>query len=169
MYGNGSYFAKDASYSNCFSTNGPSRRKFMFLSLVLLGASTTGERNLMRPPPLDRSKPNGNFYNSCVNNVENPTIFVVFHDDQSYPEYLIEYESKSVTNLTTGLSPTPANGAIYTAYPSLAYNAEPRRKLNTLRQTKAQNQQLLSDAQQQRTYKCWCFNKLFKIYSYVFY
>jgi len=123
----------------------------------------------MRPPPLDRSKPNGNFYNSCVNNVENPTIFVVFHDDQSYPEYLIEYESKSVTNLTTALSPTPANGAIYTAYPNLAYNAEPRRKLNTLRQTKAQNQQLLSDAQQQRTYKCWCFNKLFKIYSYVFY
>ena len=57
-----------------------------------------------------------------------------------------------MANLTTALSPTPANGAINTAYPCLPYNAELRRKLNTLRQTKAQNQQLLSDAQQQITF-----------------
>ena len=56
----------------------------MFLSLVLVGAYTQGEQNVTRPPQL---------YNSCVDDMTDPNIYVIFHDDQSYPEYLIEYKS----------------------------------------------------------------------------
>ena len=84
LYGNGSYFARDASYSDRYSQEDSSGRKQMFLSLVLVGAYTKGEQNLSRPPAC---------YNSCVDNLENPGIYVIFHDDQSYPEYLIKYRS----------------------------------------------------------------------------
>ncbi|KAK2141009.1 hypothetical protein LSH36_1185g00068 [Paralvinella palmiformis] len=84
LYGNGSYFARDASYSNNYSIKNRSRKRQMFLSLVLVGAYTQGEQNVTRPPQL---------YNSCVDDMTDPNIYVIFHDDQSYPEYLIEYKS----------------------------------------------------------------------------
>lgn len=33
------------------------------------------------------------FYDSCVNNSTNPSIFVIFEKQQIYPEYLIEYQA----------------------------------------------------------------------------
>ena len=85
LYGNGSYFARDASYSNNYSLKYSSGKQQMFLSRVMVGAYTKGKHDLARPPQS---------FNSCVDVEEDPKIFVVFHDDQSYPEYLIEYKSK---------------------------------------------------------------------------
>ena len=42
------------------------------------------------PPPKDSSKPEI-LYNSVVDNKSSPSIFVVFSDYQSYPEYLITF------------------------------------------------------------------------------
>ena len=30
-------------------------------------------------------------YNTLVDNANNPSIFVIFHDTQAYPQYVIEY------------------------------------------------------------------------------
>ncbi|KFO87032.1 Poly [ADP-ribose] polymerase 12, partial [Buceros rhinoceros silvestris] len=85
-YGKGSYFARDASYSNNYCT-GASYTKTMFLARVLVGEFTLGHSSYVRPPLKD----NQNFYDSCVNDSSNPSIFVVFEKHQIYPEYLIEY------------------------------------------------------------------------------
>ena len=58
---------------------------------VAHGEYCEGSANLVRPPPKDPSKPNDDLYDSCVDNVCNPSIFVTFDRYQSYPEYLIEY------------------------------------------------------------------------------
>uniref|UniRef100_A0A087XTA4 Si:ch73-252i11.1 n=1 Tax=Poecilia formosa TaxID=48698 RepID=A0A087XTA4_POEFO len=88
-YGKGSYFARDAKYSHSYT--GDSDVKTMFVSRVLVGSYTRGDSSYVRPP----SKDGGdiNFYDSCVNDVGNPSIFVVFEKHQIYPEYLLTYKT----------------------------------------------------------------------------
>ncbi|NWR65587.1 PAR12 polymerase, partial [Bucorvus abyssinicus] len=86
VYGKGSYFARDASYSNNYCSEA-SYTKTMFLARVLVGEFTLGRSSYVRPPLKD----NQNFYDSCVNDSSNPSIFVIFEKQQIYPEYLIEY------------------------------------------------------------------------------
>ncbi|NWU95452.1 PAR12 polymerase, partial [Upupa epops] len=87
VYGKGgSYFARDASYSDNYCEK-RSDAKTMFLARVLVGEFTTGSSSYVRPPLKD----NQSFYDSCVNDSSNPSIFVIFEKYQIYPEYLIKY------------------------------------------------------------------------------
>uniref|UniRef100_A0A8B9ERQ0 Poly [ADP-ribose] polymerase 12 n=1 Tax=Anser cygnoides TaxID=8845 RepID=A0A8B9ERQ0_ANSCY len=88
-YGKGSYFARDASYSHeyCQSTVKPN---VMFMARVLVGDYVQGRADYVRPPT--RSADGLWFYDSCVDNELNPSIFVIFEKNQIYPEYLIEYK-----------------------------------------------------------------------------
>ncbi|TRY82845.1 hypothetical protein DNTS_022058 [Danionella cerebrum] len=88
LYGKGSYFARDSSYSDRYAKSRNGKTKKMFLALVLVGDFTRGNSVLVRPP----QKPHSNkFYDSCVDSENNPAIFVVFEKYQIYPEYIIEY------------------------------------------------------------------------------
>nr|XP_023963553.1 protein mono-ADP-ribosyltransferase PARP12 [Chrysemys picta bellii] len=91
-YGKGSYFARDASYSDNYSKT-DSNIKTMFLARVLAGDFTLGSSSYLRPPAKDSGN---NFYDSCVNSLSNPSIFVIFEKHQIYPEYLIEYMDQAV-------------------------------------------------------------------------
>ncbi|CAL9683183.1 unnamed protein product [Knipowitschia caucasica] len=90
-YGQGSYFARDASYSHRYT--GTSHERHMFVSRVLVGEFTKGSTDFRRPPSKDAG--DVNLFDSCVNDEENPSIFVVFEKHQIYPEYLLRYEQKS--------------------------------------------------------------------------
>lgn len=104
----GSYFARDAKYSSkfCHTTgkhNTTLQRhglappifaseppyKTMFLARVLVGEYTVGHPMYCRPPSKDASFTN--FYDSCVDDMANPKIYVIFDSNQIYPEYLIEF------------------------------------------------------------------------------
>lgn len=64
----------------------------MFLAKVLVGKYTGGNNTLRTPPPLyPHTDPYGKSYDSCVDNIHNPKIFVVFDLAQAYPDYVIEY------------------------------------------------------------------------------
>ncbi|XP_070612407.1 protein mono-ADP-ribosyltransferase PARP12-like isoform X2 [Erythrolamprus reginae] len=90
-YGKGSYFARDAAYSDHYGGGASSSIKSMFLAKVLVGDFTTGSSLYLRPP--SKNNQSSLFYNSCVNCVTNPSIFVIFEKHQIYPEYLIEYKN----------------------------------------------------------------------------
>lgn len=104
----GSYFARDAKYSSkfCHTTgkhNNTLQRhglappifaseppyKSMFLARVLVGEYTVGHALYCRPPSKDASFTN--FFDSCVDDMANPKIYVIFDSNQIYPEYLIEF------------------------------------------------------------------------------
>ncbi|XP_053379363.1 uncharacterized protein LOC123527457 isoform X2 [Mercenaria mercenaria] len=89
LYGDGAYFAKDSKYSHAY-TKGPER--YMFLVNVLVGHYTTGNKSYRRPP----HKPGSDheLFDSCVNDITDPSIFVVFDKNQYYPEYLIKYHDE---------------------------------------------------------------------------
>lgn len=91
-YGKGVYFARDASYSIRFSKDGRSRGDYccMYLSRVLVGEYCKGDPRMIVPPPKHPSQPEI-LFDSAVDKTKNPTIFVVFFDNQCYPEYLITF------------------------------------------------------------------------------
>ncbi|XP_030633900.1 protein mono-ADP-ribosyltransferase PARP12-like [Chanos chanos] len=115
-YGKGSYFARDARYSHSYT--GQSGTRSMFICRILVGEYTKGHSSYLRPP----SKDGGDtiFYDSCVDDVYNPSIFVVFEKHQIYPEYLIQYREvtpasavdsfyyQPVTRQATVYNPKPA-------------------------------------------------------------
>ena len=58
---------------------------------VVVGDYAKGSREMTRPPAKDLSKPHDELYDSCVDDIRNPNIFVVFDQAQSYPEYIVEF------------------------------------------------------------------------------
>ena len=43
---------------------------------------------MKRPPPISPSDPH-TLYDSCVDNISSPSMYIVFERDQCYPQYLI--------------------------------------------------------------------------------
>lgn len=84
----GSYFARDASYSDRYARAKGSLNKIMFVALILVGEYTRGSSSYVRPPTKGNSR---TFYDSCVDCVSDPSIYVIFEKQQIYPEYVIDY------------------------------------------------------------------------------
>ncbi|XP_072197856.1 protein mono-ADP-ribosyltransferase PARP14 [Excalfactoria chinensis] len=92
QYGNGTYFAINASYSanDTYSRPDANGKKHMYLARVLVGEYSQGTRGAITPA----AKPvgsNGVLYDSSTDNVNNPSMFIIFSDMQAYPEYLITF------------------------------------------------------------------------------
>ncbi|KAM4676453.1 zinc finger CCCH-type antiviral protein 1-like [Discoglossus pictus] len=92
VYGQGSYFARDASYSHNYALPSMTSKRIMFMAHVLVGDFVKGDPTLKRPPYKYGSSTHT--YDSCVDTLLNPSIFVVFEKHQIYPEYLLEYEEE---------------------------------------------------------------------------
>lgn len=67
----------------------------MFVARVLTGVFTQGQSDMMVPPPRGNQQAHDR-YDSVVDRVDNPNMFVVFHDDQAYADYLITFKWKGV-------------------------------------------------------------------------
>ncbi|XP_057290563.1 uncharacterized protein LOC130613241 [Hydractinia symbiolongicarpus] len=93
MYGQGSYFSTSAKYSHNYTTPDMADVRYMFVAEVLVGRCAKGNSTMKRPPLLPNSKVE--LYDSCVNDLSDPSIFVVFERDQCYPKYLISYKITS--------------------------------------------------------------------------
>lgn len=127
-YGEGSYFAVNASYSHSYAKRDDNMFQFMFLTKVLVGSYTEGHSSYRRPPPKQPSDPASDLYDSCVDNTSNPTIFVVFDTDQFYPEYIIQYscaQPKAPTKNTIA-KPQPKPVSAHTSLNSLRTVSKPR-------------------------------------------
>ena len=72
-----------------YSTPNANGHKYMYLAGVLTGEYTLGKQNMIIPPAKDPTKDPNLVFESVVENISNPSIFVVFTDAQAYPEYLI--------------------------------------------------------------------------------
>ena len=92
VYGNGVYFAEDASYSarSTYSPPDASGLRYMYYSRVLVGEYTQGKQGLLTPPAKNPNDPTDT-YDSVVDQIPNPKIFVLFFDSQCYLEYLITF------------------------------------------------------------------------------
>lgn len=81
-YGMGTYFAKNASYSNSYMVPNSEGISFMFLCDVLMGKPCMGKSNLS----IDT-----NLYHSAVDNFQSPSILVTPFKDAAYPKYIVAF------------------------------------------------------------------------------
>ncbi|XP_062392889.1 protein mono-ADP-ribosyltransferase PARP14 isoform X2 [Sardina pilchardus] len=91
MYGKGSYFAVDPKYSaNSYAPADVSGHRRMYLARVLVGDYAQGARTMITPPA--KGTGTADLYDSVTDNMTQPTMFVVFHDVQAYPEYIVTFQ-----------------------------------------------------------------------------
>uniref|UniRef100_A0A3P9N2W7 Poly [ADP-ribose] polymerase n=1 Tax=Poecilia reticulata TaxID=8081 RepID=A0A3P9N2W7_POERE len=93
LYGKGIYFTTYAFFANAYSTTtrAPTNGKLtkvIFLARVMVGKSKPGEIYFCKPDHGSLE----NVHDSCVDDLDDPMIFIIFDPNQIYPEYLIEYE-----------------------------------------------------------------------------
>ncbi|XP_062993029.1 uncharacterized protein LOC134405713 [Elgaria multicarinata webbii] len=88
LYGQGIYFAGDASRSAFYAKPDSQGHRYMFQARVLTGEYDCGSENMVLPPTKRGGRGR---YDSLVDVLSKPTIFVTFFDDHAYPEYLITF------------------------------------------------------------------------------
>ncbi|XP_053377233.1 protein mono-ADP-ribosyltransferase PARP14-like isoform X2 [Mercenaria mercenaria] len=89
-HGSGVYFAVKASMSaQGYCRADANGHKHIFLAHVLTGEYCVGQ-NGIRVPPVKSITPYAT-YDSTTDNVQAPNFFVIFHDAQAYPSFLITF------------------------------------------------------------------------------
>ncbi|XP_052082749.1 uncharacterized protein LOC127720280 [Mytilus californianus] len=114
VFGEGSYFARDAIYSHSYTkASSDFGDRYMFRAKVLVGKFTAGSSKYRRPPEIPGQS--HKLYDSCVDHPVDPKIFVIFDRSQSYPEYLINYREKDygLRRISSGTTHTSVS-----SYPS---------------------------------------------------
>uniref|UniRef100_A0A452SAT9 Poly [ADP-ribose] polymerase n=1 Tax=Ursus americanus TaxID=9643 RepID=A0A452SAT9_URSAM len=91
-YGRGTYFAVNASYSanDAYSIPDSNGRKHIYVVRVLTGVYTRGRSRLVTPPSKNPHDPT-DLFDSVTDDTQHPKLFVVFSDNQAYPDYLITF------------------------------------------------------------------------------
>ncbi|XP_070710801.1 protein mono-ADP-ribosyltransferase PARP14-like [Pempheris klunzingeri] len=90
VFGKGVYFAVDAEYSaKNYSPADATGLKRLYVARVLTGRYKLGSGSMKVAPP--RGSDPTDCFDSVVDNNQLPSMFVIFHDDQAYPEYLITF------------------------------------------------------------------------------
>ena len=90
IWGKGAYFAVDAKQSDNYATASDEGYRYMYMARVLAGRCAQGSKGLQRPPPVDLSRPN-ELADAVVDDVDQPRIYVIFRNQQIYPEFLVQY------------------------------------------------------------------------------
>ncbi|XP_005049683.1 PREDICTED: poly [ADP-ribose] polymerase 9 [Ficedula albicollis] len=87
-YGAGIYFTKNLRYlTNSKATWEMDSKMYVFEADVVIGTYTTGKPYCIMPPAMDRNA--FTFYDSLVDNVYYPEIFVIFNGFAALPRYLL--------------------------------------------------------------------------------
>ena len=96
MYGKGVYFTVNAGYSaqDTYSPKDKDGYKHIYNCLVLTGEYTTGHANMTVPPAKNPTLNASILFDSLVDDMSNPNIFVTVKDGQAYPQYLIVFKMK---------------------------------------------------------------------------
>ena len=93
MYGKGTYFARDASYSVGYSSCNNGVYK-MFQCKVLTGEMHPGNGGYELNSWPKKKSGQGLIYDSLVDNKSNPSIFVIHDDVRAYPMFVVTFKKK---------------------------------------------------------------------------
>lgn len=86
LYGKGVYFARDTSYSSCktYAVPDSSGNQYIMACRVVVGEYCRGKKDAVTPDIRDVKQ--HSLYDSTVDTMANPSIYVTYHDAQAYPE-----------------------------------------------------------------------------------
>ena len=97
MWGQGIYFAENASYSDNYAHSLPNKSRQLLICQVLLGDYCTIPPNKdLRLPPAkdpraDPSKTRIDRYDSVSGSTGGSLVYIVYENSKAYPAYLVTY------------------------------------------------------------------------------
>ncbi|XP_052088539.1 protein mono-ADP-ribosyltransferase PARP14-like isoform X3 [Mytilus californianus] len=93
-FGAGVYFAVEVRYSiqDTYSRPDPSGHKRMYLCRVLTGEFCKGLGGMRVPPAKPNAAGSHILYDSVTNDMNNQIMYIIFHDSQAFPEYLVTFK-----------------------------------------------------------------------------
>ncbi|ETO30832.1 poly ADP-ribose polymerase, partial [Reticulomyxa filosa] len=97
LYGKGVYFARDARYpiyKGYAVFEGTTCCTELLYCRMVCGESTVGKETYIRPPPKSSSDPRSHEFESMIDSISDPTIFVATNDFQSYPVFKFVVQDK---------------------------------------------------------------------------
>jgi poly [ADP-ribose] polymerase 10/14/15 len=94
-WGKGVYFSSIPIYSKKFAMPDENGIRRMFLCRVAVGDYCIGNQSQVTPDEKFPGTQNHDIFDSTVDDITNPDIFVVYNDAQAYPEYLVSFTSDS--------------------------------------------------------------------------
>ena len=91
MFGRGVYFALNSWYSvqDKYSVPDSNREKHILVCNLLVSQYTKGNKSMKVAPTIEGRQV---CYDTLVDDVNNPTIFVAMKDSQAYPTYWITFK-----------------------------------------------------------------------------
>ena len=63
----------------------------MYYAKVLTGQYTKGDPQMKTPPSKNDLSNQSLHYDATVNDLTDPTIYVIYYDTQAYPEYIVTF------------------------------------------------------------------------------
>lgn len=93
------YFARDSSYSAHPTYSHPDENGIqrMFAVRLAIGEVCIGHKDQLVPDV--RIPETMQLYDTTTNDKDKPILWVVYHDAQAYPEYLVEFKNSSIVKL----------------------------------------------------------------------
>ena len=92
-YGTAVSFTKTAQLSAQYCPVGPNEMRKVFYCEVLLGLTVVGDHSMLEPPLINPEASSIDRYDSTVDNVANPSVYVsCYRDNMAYPTYLITFK-----------------------------------------------------------------------------
>ena len=110
LWGTGSYFAANASYSDAYaySTPGGINEKQMFICQVLTGdcydAGTRNDQSLRQPPLKSTQGHEEKRYDSVKGFTNGSYVYVVYDHEKVYPAYLVTYSTDGLPYVPSSYS-----------------------------------------------------------------
>lgn len=90
--GGGLYFARASNYSHCYTRPSSGGLRCMFYARIVVGRITDHGGG---PLPVDANNPYAASYDTRVDDISSPNVYVIADSHQCYPEFLIEYLERS--------------------------------------------------------------------------
>ncbi|KAK8391491.1 hypothetical protein O3P69_017218 [Scylla paramamosain] len=87
-YGKGTYFSNSSAVARTYCTPDAQGHLFMILAEVIIGYVTLGNKNLNKPPLNNLTN---HPYDTTVDSMAAPTVFIKYYKEEYYPEYIIEF------------------------------------------------------------------------------
>ena len=116
-FGYGTYFATNASYSaqEKYATPDNQGVKTLIWARVAVGQSCIGRSGMKETTPIDVSNPKGLKCHSMVNNMQDPSIYVLGcgTDNNAYPEYIIRIRQKQFQYIPPPFKETLDKGVMW--------------------------------------------------------
>ncbi|XP_037787072.1 protein mono-ADP-ribosyltransferase PARP11-like [Penaeus monodon] len=87
LYGQGTYFSNSAACAHGYSTPDAFGHRFLMVAEVIIGQIAKGDPSMKRPP---KNPTTGELYDTTVDNVNSPKVFVKYDKQEYCPFYIIE-------------------------------------------------------------------------------